>query len=287
MALPAPILADLEASFGLSVMEATLLSGGCIHHTHRIHTHSGVFFLKYNHAHQAHNFEVEVKGLTLLKAAQTIRVPEVIGTNQLETHAYILLEFIEAGRRGSNFWEALGTGLGQLHLHSAPAFGLDHDNYIGALPQSNQRYERWLDFFVEERIRPMLRMGVSSRKIPQNMIKDFDRLFQRLDHFFPKESPALIHGDLWGGNLLTSADGLPAVIDPAVYYGHREIELAFMTMFDSQPAIFYDAYQSIWPLESGWQDRFDLYNLYPLLVHVNLFGGGYLTSVRQVLRTYL
>lgn len=287
MSLPDDILADLDSHLGLSVTGAHPLGGGCIHHAHRIETQQGRLFLKYNHLREADNFDAESRGLKLLQEAEMLRVPEVKRLGQTKTHAYLLLEFIEEGRRSSQFWHHLGLGLARLHQQTASVFGLNHDNYIGALTQSNHQHASWTDFFVQERLQPMLRMAVNRGRMPKEMRADFQRLFTQLHTFFPDEPPALIHGDLWGGNLLCDAQGAPVLIDPAVYYGHREIELAFMTLFDSQPSAFYEAYESVWPLETGWRDRFDLYNLYPLLVHVNLFGGGYLNSVRHILRQYV
>ena len=287
MAVPIPILAQVERTYGLEIQQLQAIGGGCIHHAHRLDTASGPFFLKYNHSGQAHNFEVESKGLQLLAETGVVELPSVIGQGVAETYAYLLMEFIESGSRGDQFWEQLGSSLAQLHQHTSKGFGLDYDNYIGALPQSNHWRSSWPEFFVEERLQPMIRMAQNKGRMPKEVRGAFDRLLLRMNALFPNEPPALIHGDLWGGNLMTGKKGQAVLIDPAVYYGHREIELAFMTLFDSQPASFYQAYQSVWSLEPGWEERFDLYNLYPLMVHVNLFGGGYLQSVKSILNRYL
>ncbi|MCL4127062.1 UNVERIFIED_CONTAM: hypothetical protein GTU68_010994 [Idotea baltica] len=176
--------------------------------------------------------------------------------------------------------------LAKLHRSTDPDFGWKHDNYIGSLPQKNTTHTQWSDFFIEERIQPQLRRAINGGKVDKHIHSGFEKLFQQVEKLFPKEPPSFIHGDLWGGNLLTDTNGAPVLIDPAVYYGHREMELAFMTLFDSQPPQFYEAYESIYPLDSGWMDRIEICNLYPLLVHVNLFGGGYIESVLHILRRF-
>lgn len=287
MAIPASILSDIQHKQGLRIQQSHPVSGGCIHHAHRIDTDQGALFVKYNGLDQAHNFEMESKGLMLLKDSNCVHVPDVITCDSIDHHAYLLLTFIESGIKAKNYWEVLGRNLGQLHRNSAPTFGLDYDNYIGSLAQSNRKHTSWIDFFIQERLQTMLALGEKKGRIPKSVRKQFDSLCEKLDSHFPQETPALIHGDLWGGNLMTNTEGLPVLIDPAVYYGHREIELAFMTLFDSQPPNFYQAYDEVYPLAHGWQERLDLYNLYPLLVHVNLFGGSYLSSVQAILNRYL
>jgi protein-ribulosamine 3-kinase len=285
--LPASLLAALQQVHGLQVDHARPLGGGCIHQATRLSTPGGDFFLKYNQPQEAHNFAVEAQGLSLLRETSTARIPAVIGRGETKSHAYLLLEYIEPGRPGPRYWEQLGEQLARLHQHSRPQFGLDYDNYIGRLPQANPDLADWPTFFAEARIRPLLRQAIDRGLMDRQDLQDFERLVPILDEIFPEEPPALIHGDLWGGNLLTDARGEAVLIDPAVHYAHREMELAFMTLFDRQPPAFHAAYEGVYPLAPGWRDRIDLCNLYPLLVHVNLFGGGYASSARQALRRYL
>jgi protein-ribulosamine 3-kinase len=285
--LPAEISAELEASFALTVQNSRSLGGGCIHHAQRLECAEGSYFIKYNQLSQLHNFEVEAKGLQLLGRGGILKVPEVIGTGKTEAYAFLVLELIESGSKASDYWEQLGEGLAQLHQQTQAQFGLAYDNYIGSLVQTNRYRKHWPDFFRDERLEPMLQMATKKGLIDKTTRQRFDRLYQKLDQFFPQEPPALLHGDLWGGNLMTGSTGEPVLIDPAVYYGHREMELAFMTLFDSQPPAFYQAYQSVYPLSEGYRERFDLCNLYPLLVHVNLFGIGYLGSVQRILGRYV
>ncbi len=285
--LPTEIKSTLKRQFALSVLESRSISGGCIHHAQQIQCAEGTFFLKYNQLSQYHNFEVEAKGLRLLRETGTLRVPTVIGLGQTEAHAFLLLEWVESGSKARDSWEQFGQGLAHLHRHTQPQFGLEYDNYLGSLPQTNRFRSSWADFFREERLDPMLELAGRKGLIDSATRSRFDQLYLQLEKLFPEEAPALLHGDLWGGNLMTGAAGEPVLIDPAVYYGHREMELAFMTLFDSQPPAFYAAYESVYPLSPGWQDRTDLCNLYPLLVHVNLFGVGYLGSVQEILRRYV
>ena len=166
---------------------------------------------------------------------------------------------------------------------SAVSFGLDHDNYIGSLAQSNKKHADWISFFMEERIRPQLKLAMDKKLIDEGTVKQFDKLFDHFDRLIPKEKPALLHGDLWNGNFLVSDSSRAALIDPAVYFGHREMDLAMTTLFGGFDSEFYRAYDEVFPLEKGFEKRVDIHNLYPLLVHVNLFGGGYVRQVKAVL----
>lgn len=284
--IPAPIQSAIETRLGLAIRGSRPLGGGCIHHAQQVQTTRGDYFLKYNQRREAPNFAAEEKGLRLIEETHTLPVPKPILRGEVGDFAFLVLEYVTPGRQSGDFWEHFGEKLAQLHRHSAPSFGLDHDNYIGALPQSNRQRNSWPTFFVEERIQPMLRMAFDQGRMDPGSRTRWDAFLQRVDQFFPAEPPALLHGDLWGGNFLADTSGQVVVIDPAVYYGHREMELAFMQLFDSHSAAFYDAYHSTYPLEKGWQSRMDLYNLYPLLVHVNLFGGGYATTALRILKAY-
>lgn len=286
MTLPEPLLPALTQAIGAPIQAARPVGGGCIHHGCQLDTARGPFFLKYNAAGQAANFAAEARGLALLATAGALPVPQVLDRGVVPGYAWLLMEYVPTGRPGPAYWSQLGEGLARLHGHTQAAFGLDHDNYIGALPQANTPETDWVRFFSQHRIAPMLRQAVEGGYLGQAEVRAWERLQAQLTAIFPSEPPALLHGDLWGGNLLCHASGQPVLIDPAVYYGHREMELAFMTLFDRQPPAFYAAYEAIRPLAPGFRDRIDLYNLYPLLVHVNLFGSSYAGSVRQILRPF-
>ena len=286
MNLPYSLILAIESILQTRITGASALAGGCIHHATCLETSKGPVFLKYNDLEEATTFEVEAKGLDLLHATETLHVPQVFGTGSAAEHSFLLLEFIQPGTKSNGFWGQLGRGLASLHSHSNLAFGLDHHNVIGRLPQSNHEHGRWADFFREERLAPMVQMALDKGELTPAIASEIEAIYPHLQDYFPQESPALIHGDLWGGNLLTGPHGEPVLIDPAVYYGHREAELAFMSLFDTQPPAFYAAYEEEFPLTPGYRNRFDLYNLYPLLVHLNLFGQGYLAAIRQIVKRY-
>ena len=263
-------------------------SGGCINHGGRLTTSAGNFFIKWNNAERfPQMFEAEAKGLKLLKEPQSIDIPEVLGVGEAGGLSFLLLEYIEAGPRNHRYWQELGEQLADLHGNKADEFGLEQDNYIGSLPQANKQHSIWTAFFIEERLEPQLSMATRNRKVDNLHRQKFEKLYQKLpgllaDH----ERPSLIHGDLWSGNLMTNKEGMPCLIDPAVYYGNREIELAFTTLFGGFDHEFYKVYQAVMPMAPGYEERFDMYNLYPLMVHVNLFGGGYLRQVESILRKF-
>ncbi len=184
------------------------------------------------------------------------------------------------------YWETLGQSLAVLHSHTQPTFGLHFDNYIGSLPQTNTLTANGYDFFFEHRLLPQAGLALYKGLLSKKSYDALFRLRDRLPELFPNERPALLHGDLWSGNVLINEDNKPALIDPAVYYGFREAELAFTRLFAGFDDRFYDAYDEAFPLQNGFNERVAIYNLYPLLVHVNLFGSGYVSGVERVLKQF-
>ena len=232
-------------------------------------------------------FEAEARGLRLLRKPQNIDIPEVWGVGEADGLSFIILEYVREGPRNRNYWQLLGEQLAELHGNTVKEFGLDHDNYIGSLPQANKSHDNWLEFFIEERLERQLEIAAGKRKIDGHHRQKFEQLYRKLPDLLPDhEPPSLIHGDLWSGNLITNEKGMPTLIDPAVYYGNREIELAFTTLFGGFDGEFYQVYQQVMPMAPGYEERFDIYNLYPLMVHVNLFGGGYLSQVESIMRRF-
>jgi len=261
------------------------IGGGCINSTYQIKTDAGSYFLKWNRSSLLEMFETEKRGLNLLKQSP-IHVPEVIGVGTFDDKSYLLTEWIAKGSPSKDFWTDFGRDLAIQHRLSADFFGLDHDNFIGNLTQQNSRNKSWSEFFISERLKPQLAIGVRNGLIDLKVQNDFDRLFEKLDHLIPREPPSLLHGDLWSGNFMINSAGQASIFDPAVYYGHRETELAFTQLFGGFDQQFYDAYPNEFPLEPGFEDRVDLHNLYPLLVHVNLFGSSYLSGILQTLKRF-
>lgn len=280
----------LERSFEteVAIHDFSFVGGGCINHGGKLKTEKGNFFLKWNDAHAFPGmFETEALGLNLLAKANAIRIPATFGTGENGDYQFILLEHIESSAYHNRTWHLLGTQLAALHKTSQAQFGLDHDNYMGSLRQYNDQNDSWINFFIHQRLEVQLKVGVDSGAIDNVVVKNFEKLYKKLPSLLTTEKPSLVHGDLWGGNLIIDEKGSPCLIDPAVYYGHREIDLAMTQLFGVFNHEFYDAYLQAFPVEPGLQDRLDIYNLYPLLVHVNLFGQNYLYRVNSTLSHFI
>lgn len=265
--------------------ECRMLGGGSINEACRMTYGGKTFFIKWNHANSYPKmFQTESLGLELLRKAHSLIIPEVIGADESGNYSFLILEYIRQGPPNKNFWIEFGHNLAHMHRISEEKFGLAHDNYIGSLPQYNRQTSDWPSFFVEQRLEPQLKMAAENSRLDQSFRGDFKKLFSKIHDLFPAENPALLHGDLWSGNFLCNSSSEAVLIDPAVYYGHREMDIAMSKLFGGFEPAFYHAYHEEWPLEQGWQERIDLCNLYPLMVHVNLFGGSYLMQVRNILR---
>ncbi len=271
----------------VTLLSSSAVGGGSINAAFRLQTSEGVFFVKINDANRYPGmFENEARGLQLLAEAGEIPVPEVVGFQEHGREAFLLLKFIESAAQVPDFWDDFGHRLAALHKHSQPSFGLSHDNYIGSLVQGNREHPTWKAFFTEERLKPQIRMAYDSGRMDRQDVNAFDLFEKYLGEVFPKELPALIHGDLWSGNFMVNDKGRAVIIDPAIYYGHREMDLAMSQLFGGFHPRFYEAYNEAYPLAPGWQQRMDYCNLYPLLVHVNLFGRSYLGEIRAILRKF-
>jgi fructosamine-3-kinase len=270
-----------------AIKRTSSLSGGSINHAYRLETDEGQFFMKYNRASAYPGmFGQEARGLELLRNAGAVRVPEVIGDSDDGIYSFIVLEYLDPAGKSTTFWEDFGRKLAELHRHVGRSFGLDHDNYIGSLKQFNDEYDKWTDFFREQRLLIQMEMATRSGLLPERTRRAFESLFRQLDSIFPDEPPCLIHGDLWSGNYHVDEKGEACIIDPAVYYGSREMDIGMSRLFGVFGGNFYDAYNEAWPMEPGWRERIEICNLYPLMVHVNLFGSSYLGSVESILRRF-
>jgi fructosamine-3-kinase len=267
------------------VTGARPLGGGDINEAFEVKLADGrALFVKTNARPPAGMFPAEARGLRWLTEARALRIPEVIAA----TEDVLVLELLRPAARRTGFDETLGRGLAALHRAGAASFGLDHDNFIGRLPQANAPRPTWSEFFRAQRLEAQLRTAADRGLITSTLRRDFDALFSRLDALVgADEPPARLHGDLWGGNLHVDDRGEPCLIDPAVYGGHREIDLAMMKLFGGFSGRVFAAYDEAYPLSPGADDRVALYQLYPLLVHVNLFGGSYLGSVQRTLSALL
>jgi len=300
-ALPPGVSRWLEERLG-GVEVAAAVGGGCINPAVRLRTSDGDAFLKFNIDAPPGIFAVEAEGLRALRsAAPLLRVPEVLGVWEDEAHggapgeACLLLEWLEPGRPDDAHWERLGRGLAEMHRMRGDGdrWGWERDGFIGPLPQPNGASGSWAEFWWERRLEPQLRRSHDSGRRP-GQARDWDLLRQRLPELVgaaEAEGASLLHGDLWSGNVLAAADGdgaTPALVDPAAYRGHREVDLAMADLFGGFPAAFHDAYRESWPLQPGYVPaRRAAYQLFYLLVHVNLFGAGYVSRTEQALRDAL
>jgi fructosamine-3-kinase len=286
-----PALASaLGASLGSPVASARQTSGGDINDAFLLRLADERRFFVKSHARAPIGlFTTEARGLDWLREADALRIPRVVRAAEAtgDVPAHLVLELIERGSAADMFDRDLGAGLARLHRMGAPGFGHVEDNFIGRLPQSNARADSWAEFYAEQRVLPLVRAAVDGGRAPRAWIAVADALTAKLaTRLGPAEPAARLHGDLWSGNVMADERGAPVLIDPAVYGGHREIDLAMLQLFGSPRGEFFDAYSEIWPLSPGWRERVRLYQLYPLLVHVNLFGGSYVQSADAVLRAY-
>ena len=250
------------------------LSGGCINQGFVLAGSDGRrFFAKLNDAALLNQFRAEADGLLELETAAAIRVPHPVTSGVSGNEAFLVLEWLNLG--GGEHPALLGQQLALLHRHSQPDFGWRHDNNIGSTPQLNTPLPDWAEFYRSRRLLPQLDLA-RSNAAPRPLLVQVERLLERVEAFFPgyQPIPSLLHGDLWSGNH-GYADGVPVVFDPAVYYGDREADLAMTELFGGFSASFYAAYREVWPLDPGYRVRKHLYNLYHVLNHFNLFGGGY------------
>jgi fructosamine-3-kinase len=275
----------LEANIG-AIRSITPVGGGDINEAARVETTDARYFVKWNYRPRPRMFQVEARGLNLLAAAHALRIPRVIAV--IDQPAALVLEWIDLGSNKSAAAEALGRGLAQQHRSTAEQYGLDHDNYIGSTPQPNTQARSWIEFYRLHRLGVQRDLAHRNGYLTSDRARRLDRVMDHLDQWIDEASvvPALLHGDLWGGNNLIDTQGSPVLIDPAVYYGDRAAEIAFTELFGGFSPRFYAAYNEAWPLDRGYADRRDLYNLYHLLNHLNLFGEGYGGSVDAILRHY-
>lgn len=280
----------LQEALGLkcTILGSTFESGGCINNAVKLSTSEGVYFLKWNGDIPDDMFQKEGDGLKLLADCNAIKIPELLGYGKFEGKYFLLLEYIESDRPSQNYWEDFGSQLAKMHLENTiENYGLSYDNYIGKLPQANDPLVDWVEFFIQNRLEPQLKLAIYNGLVSADFVTRYREFYQLLPELLPVDQPALLHGDMWSGNVMVGSHGKACLIDPAVYYGHREIELAFTRMFGGFDRSFYDAYQESYPLEPGFEERVGIYNIYPHMVHVNLFGTSYLNGVESILRHYL
>ena len=280
----------LEKFLSEPIKSTSSVSGGCIADSRKLQLESGkVFFLKQLRGSSSGAFDAEESGLEELRKSSTVNVPEVV----CKGPDFLLLQWIEAGySRSSSSMEILGRQFAELHRYRGKKFGFSEDNLLGDTPQSNKPSKEgslnWATFYAENRLEFQTSLAVKKgyatpelRNLMENLIKKFPDFISGTE-----EEPSLLHGDLWSGNYLIDGRGIPWLIDPAVYYGHREADMAMTSLFGGFSNSFYSAYKSAYPIAPGYAEREPLYQLYHLLNHLNLFGTGYYGQVISILRRY-
>ena len=283
MRVPSVLLPVVEAC-GLVVKDCTLVSGGDINQSFCLQTADSKFFLKLNDASRfPEMFSREASGLLALGQTGCLEVPSVVQSGICMGMQFLLMEWLERARPNNHFWQSFGTGLACLHKRHSNDFGWVHDNYIGSLIQRNGWRKSWSEFYTDMRIMPLVVQLVERGNFSSSDLHLAEEWCSKLGNIFPAEPPALLHGDFWSGNFLASGQGFAVVYDPAVYYGHREMDIAMSKLFGGFEPGFYDAYHDQYPLEKDWQSRLPYAQLYPLLVHAVLFGGSYVHQCRKTM----
>jgi len=290
MDLWSAIAGEIAAASGapFSIAARRSAGGGCINQAHILEGGGRRYFVKSNRAERLPMFEAEADGLRELARCGAIRVPQPVCCGAAAGSAFLALEYIEFGAGGRGGAARLGARLAALHRTGAAQFGWRRDNTIGATPQINTWNDAWVDFWHERRLGFQLRLA-AEHGAGNRLQREGEKLLERLPRFFAdyRPLPALLHGDLWGGNAAFDAAGNPVIFDPAVYYGDREADLAMTELFGGFGADFYAAYRDSFPLDPGYATRKTLYNLYHVLNHYNLFGGGYLGQAERMMGVLL
>ena len=277
------ITAEISEREGFETRQSSSLTGGSINQVYLLDTNAGKKVLKLNKAAKFPGmFEAEKDGLETLKSSGTIDIPHTYSCGKIGSMAYLLLEYKPEGKKRPDFWKLFAEDLALLHRTSAPEFGFHSSNYIGSLPQYNGSSSSAADFYISQRLEPQIKMA-SEQGFSFNGL---DRIYKNISSEIPEEPPALIHGDLWSGNYLVNEDGLVCLIDPAVCYGPREMDLAMMKLFGGYPEKAFERYNDSFPTQPGFTTRIPLWQLYYLLVHLNIFGSSYLSGVEGIFRKY-
>lgn len=276
----------IQKHLGEKIISESSVGGGCIADSRVIKTEQGnKYFYKSYTGSDGKILQNEANGLKELSKANAIRVPKVVMCED----SFLLIEYIEEGRRGSNFSEVFGRQFADMHRLNAEEYGFYEDNFIGSNPQKNlPRRKNWTEFYWEHRLEYQYKLAERNGYSNPEFRELMSKLGQKIESIIngSEEQPCVLHGDLWGGNYMVDENGNPVLIDPAVYYGHREADLGMTALFGGFDSRFYAAYDEAYPLPDGWKDRIDLYKLYHIMNHLNLFGTGYYSQTISILRKY-
>lgn len=269
------------------IRDQKAVHGGDISQAFMLDTNKGRFLIKVNSAMFGLDmFEKEARGLMHLADTGALKVPRPLFDGKFHQQIFLTMEYIDPGNPTNDFWENFGEGMARLHYTTSDQFGLPYDNYLGKLTQKNTQNGNWGHFYANERILRLINKAYKKGLLDAEHITQAEKLSEKLDGFFPSEKPALLHGDLWKGNFLAGSNGFVAIYDPAIYYGSREMDIAMAKLFGGFDDRFYASYQYHFPLQAGWEERLPVCQLYPLLVHLLLFGGHYRQLVVETLAKY-
>lgn len=265
-----------------AIADTRSVGGGCINQGYQVRGNGQTYFVKLNQASQVEMFAAEAVGLEQMYATQTITVPQPICWGTADNSSYIVLQWLELGGGNSQSWRSMGRQLAEMHRQGqAERFGWERNNTIGSTPQINSWMDNWAEFFAQQRIGYQLKLA----KGRGGSFPDTNRVVQGVKDQLSSRQPeaSILHGDLWSGNAAITKDGAPVILDPATYYGDRETDLAMTELFGGFPSAFYQGYEDAWQLDSGYQQRKSIYNLYHVLNHFNLFGGGYGNQAKRII----
>jgi fructosamine-3-kinase len=281
-----PVIQHIAKKTAVSITRCEPVRGGDINQCFCLFTADKRYFLKINDAARLPSlFEKEAAGLEALRKSSLI-VPAVIQHGIVLNHQWLLLEWLEKSAPTGLSLDDFGAALAGMHAQNQAFFGWHTDNFIGTLPQINTPFNNWADFYTECRIMPLVKILFNKKNFTKRDIELASSFCEKLTAIFPPETPALLHGDLWGGNFMITAAGRAAVFDPAVYYGHREMDIGMSRLFGGFSQAFYDAYHAQYPLQNGWMQRLPVTQLYPVLVHAVLFGGHYIGTALAILKKW-
>jgi fructosamine-3-kinase len=260
------------------------IHGGDINQAYKLESAQGSFFLKLNKAKDFPTmFEAECRGLKELSNKTDFTIPSCILHGEQQNITFLLMKYLPLSRDGN--WKDFGQVLAGMHSVSDGSMGLSYSNYIGSIVQKNDQQESWASFYSESRLMPLTKKAFDMNLITKNEVDQMERLCKRLDSIYPKEKAALLHGDLWSGNV-SFCEGKPCIYDPAIYYGHREMDIAMTLLFGAFPSEMYQGYNEVYPLESSWKSRVGINQLYPLLVHLLLFGSSYKAQIKAIIKSF-
>lgn len=284
------VIEQIEQATGqqFNLEKVNAMSGGDINQVFQLQGTECNYFVKLNRADLLVMFEVEALGLQELASTNTLRIPKVITYGISENNAFLVLEYVALKSKQQATQQQLGHQLAQLHKNSHAYFGWSHDNFIGSTPQINTRNNDWISFWQEQRLAFQLKLAADNGYTGK-VQKLGAELYLRVPQFFTNYQPSvsLLHGDLWSGNAASDVQEQAIIYDPACYYGDREADIAMTELFGGFGVDFYAAYNQAWPLDSGYQTRMTLYNLYHILNHLNLFGSGYLSQAEAMMSQLL